>query len=286
MKKQAICVQCHDKPEQLNYLIEHMPESLFDFIIHVDSKSTIRNDIVTKNNVLFVKSLNVQWGRFSQVEATLRMFKVLKLENYSYIHLISGNDFIIKSPQYFIEFFRENDKEYIQSDLLGEGCSWSWGGLDRYEVFYPQWLIKRPSHKFMRLIRLLYREFVMRSVIFKRKALPVQFFYGGSQWFSITSACCCWMLKYLEQNKEYMTFFRHGVCSDEVFFSTLVRYSPFSEKIENNSLRFMLWHGTVSGGPLELKRNNILQMIESDDVFARKFTDMDTIKEVYKQLCK
>ena len=56
------------------------------------------------------------------------MFEMLNAR-YQYVHLISGNDFIIKNPKAFLDFFDRNDTEYIQCNKLEkESCSWTWGG--------------------------------------------------------------------------------------------------------------------------------------------------------------
>lgn len=94
------------------------------------------------------------------------------------------------------------------------------------------------------------------------------------------------MLEYLETHPEYIQFFRRGVCVDEVFFSTLVRQSPFAENILNDHLRFMIWDNTFSGGPKALEKSDIETMRKSKCVFARKVTDMNTLREIYFNLCK
>lgn len=55
MKKQAICIQCHNKPEQINFLIEQLPEDYFDFFIHVDVKSSIEDSILKKIMYVLLK---------------------------------------------------------------------------------------------------------------------------------------------------------------------------------------------------------------------------------------
>lgn len=167
--------------------------------------------------------------------------------------------------------------------LLGLG-----GGKDRFECFYPQWMIQRPSNKLMRLIRVLYREFIMRTKIFKRRNKPVDKFYGGSQWWSLTGEMIDWIKKFVRNNEEYYSYFKHGVCVDEIFFSTLVRYSPYKDYIENNHMRFMKWDepGNSSGGPGILMKKDIYNMIDSPYAFARKFTDIETIKKLENILTK
>ena len=289
MKKQAVLIQCHNKPEQINKLISVLPSDVFDVFIHVDKKSSITKDIRTNKNVFLIENrIDVRWGRFSQVEATLAMFNFMEDPSaYSYCHLISGNDFIIKPINWLQhKFCEDNKKEYIESNYLDGSSTWSWGGLDRFQVYYPQWIIKRPANKPMRFCRVIYREFIMRTKIFKRKRLPVEKFYGGSSWWSLTGEMVAWMKEYLENHIEYCDFFKHGVCVDEVFFSTLARYSPYSDRIANNHMRFMCWNepGNNSGGPSFLKEKDISVMIESEYAFARKFVDLSVIEILCKRL--
>ncbi len=284
MKKQAILIQCHNKPEQINFLIEVMPADKFDFYIHVDKKSVIFNEIKRNDNIFFSERIDVHWGRFSQVEATMKLFSMIDTSKYSYVHLISGNDFIVKHPDEIYTFFNDNDKEFIESNILPGTCTWSWNGLDRYSVYYPQWIIHRPADMFFRIIRVAYREFVMRTKIFTRKKFPVKDFYGGSSWFSITGSLVGWMKKYLEENPEYVEFFKHGVCVDEVFFQTLARCSPYSKNIINEHLRYMIWNGVTTGGPKTIMELDIIDIKESNCIWARKFTDIETIKKLYWEI--
>lgn len=283
MKKQAILIQCHNKPEQINALINILPSEQYDFYIHVDKKSTILEKIIKKENVCFVKNrVDVRWGRFSQVEATLELMKLIcKPKDYSYCHLISGNDFVIKSLEWMIHTFSEkNNREFIEANYLDGTSTWSWGGLDRIYCYYPQWMIQRPANKFMKFVRVFYRELIMRTKLFKRKKLPVNNFYGGSSWWSLTGNMIEWMNKYLESNEEYLECFSHGVCVDEVFFSTLVMMSPYKNNITNNHMRYMIWDepGNTTGGPAIIREKHICSLLNSEYAFARKFTDIRTIE--------
>lgn len=284
--KQAICIQCHAKPELVNYLIETMPEAFFDFYIHVDKKSNIYQEILRKENVFFADRVNVHWGRFSQVEATLSLFRMIDTEKYSYIHLCSGNDFVAKSPKEIARCFQFPGQEYIECNPLNANCTWSWHGEDRYACYYPQWMIQRPRRKLMRCIRVSYREFVMRTKLFKRHHFPVSEFYGGSSWFSITGGLLRWMLTYISEHPEYEKHFKHGVCVDEVFFSTLARISPYADRISNRHLRYMKWEGSTSGGPQVLTASDAAQFQQSEAIWARKFEDLQTIQTIYSFLVK
>ena len=120
----------------------------------------------------------------------------------------------------------------------------------------------------------------------KRKDLAVEDFYGGSSWWSITGKMISWMLEYIDDNPRFIKCFDHGVCVDEVFFSTLAMLSPYKENIEDNHMRYMNWSepGNNSGGPAILKRKDIDKLISSEFAFARKFTDLDTIIELKNKM--
>lgn len=284
MKKHAICIQCHNKPEQINQIIDFFDKDCFDIFIHVDKKSDILDKINQLTNVYFCTRHDVKWGRFSQVEATIELLNSLDETKYSYIHLISGNDFPIKNSRFIYEKLNESNKEFIECNKLPEMSTWSWGGLDRYLVYYPQWIIHRPNKKIMRVLRVLYREFIMRTKIFQRKKRVAENFYGGSSWFSLTGNCVSWIKKYLKNNQNYINYFKHGICVDEIFFSTLVQMSPYKNNITNDPYRFMIWKGSTSGGPFELKKENIPDMIASKNIFARKITNIEVINEIRKYL--
>lgn len=204
---------------------------------------------------------------------------------YKYVSLISGSDFIIKPIVDIINFFEKSDEEFIdQVPLPCEGF-WSWGGEDRYSVWYPQLLIQRPTNKLMKLFRVLYREFVMRTKVFKRKDVPVNKFYGGSSWFTLSGDCINWIRSYLDENKQYIDFFRHGVCVDEVFFSTLVGLSPFSAKVANRNLTYMVWNrSNKTGGPGIITEKDLAEMKESDYIFTRKVMDIEVVNKIVEEL--
>ena len=287
MKKHAILIQCHNHPEQINELIDVLPAGVFDFYIHVDIKSSIMPLIYDRSNVVKFSAVDVRWGQSSQVEATIRLMGAMRNPaSYAYVHLISGADFVIKPPSFFASFFSGNVSEYIESELLDGTSTWAWGGVDRFQCYYPQWMIRRPADKLFRVVRVVWREFIMRTKVFKRRDQPVGKFYGGSSWWSLTGGCVDWMLGFLESHPGYFRFFKHGVCVDEVFFSTLIRYSPYSDNVVNGCLRYMRWNdeGNKSGGPSVLRQENIPEMLGSCNVFARKFIGLEVIHALERKI--
>ena len=287
MKKHAIIMQCHTAPEQINLMTALFPADRFDFIIHVDKKSGIKPQIEARENVFFVpddRRVDVRWGRFSQVEATLALLRMIDPNRYAYAHLISGCDFPIKTPEQILGAC--DGREFIESRILPGDTVWAWGGLDRYMVRYPDWMILRPEHRFVRAVRLTYREFMMRTGLYRLRRCPADTFYRGSSWFSITGECSAWMMDYIDAHPEYTRFFDHGVCVDEVYFSTLVRMSPFTGKVESDAMRYVRWKGGRNGGPAFLTEADLPAMAESRGFFARKIDDIGLCRTIRERLLK
>ena len=273
MKKHAICMQCHRGPEQINLLTALFPPELYDIIIHVDRKSDIQPRIERHENVRFIaddRRVDVRWGRFSQVEATLALFDAINPGDYAVVHLISGVDFPIKSPREIYDLCQAAGAEFIQSDILPGNTTWSWGGFDRFMVWYPDWMIRRPDDRLARAVRVGYRELVMRTRLYRLRRCPIERFYHGSSWFSVSGEMVAWMQEYLRAHPEYTRFFRHGACIDEVFFATLARLSPFADRIRSTPMRFIRWQGGRNGGPAFLSEDDLPAMRESPGFFARK----------------
>lgn len=282
LKKHAICIQCHKNPILINETISLFPENKFDIFIHVDRKSSIKPEINKKANVFFVNDENridVRWGQFSQVKATLAIFSLFNPEDYKYIHLISGEDVPAISPDKLFDILKDDDREFIQSELMPIDDG-RWGLQDRYYVDYPLWMIKQPKYLFIRVVRNIYREFVLRTGIGKKKVFPFNSFYFGSSWFSITGQCLKWIMEYIDSHKEELfSFFNNATCSDEVFFSTIVRFSPFEDKITNRPARYIVW-GEQLSEPKILDETDIPKIKTSNAFFARKVNSRDVLKKV------
>ena len=102
-------------------------------------------------------------------------------------------------------------------------------------------MIDRPENMKKRIIRVAYRELILRTRIFKRKTDFIEDFYYGSAWFSITGDCMKFILSYIENNKKYIEFFKNSIYPDEMFFQTIIMNSKYSKSIVNNNLRYIDW---------------------------------------------
>ncbi|MBD7916453.1 N-acetylglucosaminyltransferase [Clostridium sp. Sa3CUN1] len=280
--KMAVIIQCHKNSDIINRIIDFFDDD-FDLYIHVDKKSNIISGINIKKNVFILEERkNVMWGRFSQVEATIELFKSIKNKNYKYIHFLSGEDYPVKSLDYIKEFFNNNDKEYIEYEKLPTQ-NLSKNGKDRYLVYYPQFIIARPKQIFKRLLRIIYREFVLKVKIFQRNLKNIPELYYGSSWFSITGDCMEYILDYINKNEEVYNFFKNSIYPDEMFFQTIIMNSKFKNNIVNNNLRYLDWRGNKES-PKNLEHIDIEKAINSSNIFARKINNSYIIDFIDKNL--
>lgn len=283
--KMAIIIQCHNRSDQINHLIEFFNEDWIDLYIHVDFKSDIINEINIKKNVNLVKDrVDVRWGTFSQCEATLKAFKLISETKirYKYIHLISGEDFPVKSLKYFYDYFSKENCNFIEYSTLPNPDLVK-NGMDRFEVYYPQWMIGRSNQIGIRIIRVLYRNFVLSTKLFKRKSIPFKTIYYGSQWFSINYETFQYINEYLEKNEHVINFFKNSIYPDEMFFQTIILNAHNLFENRDYNLRYIDW-SDKKGSPKTVDKEDIDLAFNTNALFIRKVQSSRLINYIKSKL--
>lgn len=280
---------CHKNPNQINDLTNELIKNGSDVYIHIDLKSNIESKINTNDHIFILpkeKSYSVSWGGNDMIKATLSLIKYVKDTNinYDYIWLISGQDFPIVSSDIitkrltkdngfnFIEIIDKNSNKYNRYNKL-------------YTIWYPKWITKNSA--IIKIIKRLYMivtgGFGHTFKLFLRKK-PFDFdFYFGSQWWCLTSQCAFDLLKYSEENINYINYFDNVIIPDECFFQTLFMNSKYKSK-QKDYLTFVNWKEDRRS-PETLTINDLeLLMNQSDKkCFARKF-DYNVDKDIVDSL--
>ena len=117
--KQAILVQCHKKPEQVNLLLNALDDPDLDIYIHIDKKSNIKSGIKTGQQIHILPDeyrVDVGWAVFSQVEATLNLMKYASAHgDYGHYVLCSGQDYPLVKASELSQFLNKNtDSNFVQ----------------------------------------------------------------------------------------------------------------------------------------------------------------------------
>lgn len=289
----ALLVQCHCLPKQINMLLDVMNSDDIDIFIHVDKKSDIIKDLTHRENIFFVKDndrIDVRWATISQVDATLVLLRYAMEQSasYDYFFLISGQDFLIKTVEEMLLFFKQNaGKNFVNlfesKSILGKPTNYD----KRNEIVYPKWCLRKGL-----VYRVLRRIYVALTGgyyhtwrICKRKNILGLTFYFGSQWWCLSAAFVKYMMDYLTNHPQYYSFFKKSCCPDESFFQTLLMNSPFADT-RCEYLHYIDWTG-CSNSPNVLHMRDYTSVKNSSALMARKCdmrNDGGLVEKLYKEM--
>jgi hypothetical protein len=228
MVKIAYLVLAHHDPIHLERLVKAIDYQACIFI-HLDKKTDIDRYIHIGNieSVNFIPDrVKVYWGGFSMVQAVLNLIKatLASKEKFSHLVLLSGSDYPIKPVSTFYNFLKDNpDRQFIKFIDLNispgpqERRLTNYWFMDSLTPFYGDKFLRRFLQK-------LFHLGVTRKPV--NHVLPA----WGSQWWAITPECAAFILQYLEQNPDFLNFYRYTHAPDEHFFHTVVANSPFLQK--------------------------------------------------------
>lgn len=207
------------------------------FVVHLDKKSAIEIENIKKPSnaaeLIVLKSINVNWGGYSQCEAIIQLINAamssyIKYDRFVYI---SGQDYPLWSNERIQSFFQINkDKEYIMALNLSELKSprkmperiKAYHFFRDCNITYPP--IKRLiCGGFRRLSRLFF--FANRNHFC---GLPI---YEGSSWWALSRECLLYVLDYYKsEGIKIKQYFKYTFAPDEMMIHTLVFNSPYRNK--------------------------------------------------------
>ena len=295
MNKHAYLIMAHNEIYILKKLLMQIDNKHNDIYLHIDKKTKdfdieSLKKIVKKSNLYFVERLNVGWSAHTQILCELLLLKEATSKNkYSYYHLLSGVDLLIKDSEEIYNYFEKNNGvEYIPFKSLEEISEQE---IER--IKYYHFLNQNMRHK-NRFIR-IFSSSIHRLTIYIQKTLKVNRLKKvdlkirkGANWFSITDDLARYTL---DKSKELMHIFKHSSCADELFLQTIVYNSKFINKINKETTdehlmakRHIDWN---RGNPYTYKVEDYEELMNSDAFFARKFStkvDKEIIDKIYKTL--
>jgi hypothetical protein len=262
--KTAYLILAHANPKQLERLVDRLVFPGVDIYIHIDKKANFSHFEFLKQRpyLFFVKErVKVAWGAYSIVQATVNGLKQIESTGISYniVHLISGQDYPLKTNQEIQDFFAANkDKAFMHT--LDVATEWQ-EAIPRVEYYHFT------NFSFAGKFRL---EKFFRKLLPKRKMPGNLIAVGRSQWFSITMEHLSYILKYMDEHPEFVRFFNLTWAPDEIVFQTILFDSPFKSQMINENMRYIDWTGG-GASPKTLTIDDKNPMANSGMLFARKF---------------
>ncbi|MDR1680778.1 MAG: beta-1,6-N-acetylglucosaminyltransferase, partial [Prevotellaceae bacterium] len=90
------------------------------------------------------------------------------------------------------------------------------------------------------------------------------------QWWTLTNACIKYIVDFLAEHPGYVKYFKYTHIPDEMFFHTIIAHSAFSDKVQNDNLRCVVFDGEKSN-PKVWTMADKDTLLQSPAYFARKF---------------
>lgn len=269
--KQGILVTAFKEPEWFERVVLRLGDAFY-FFVHVDTKSS--RQIIDGfmaigrkyKNVKVFSRYRVNWGGNNHLKAILLLVEKALSSGIEYCHLITGQDYPIKSVDFLLE---EGLKKinYLHSIPLPRS-DWKDGGYDRL-IYYNLFDFFDGRKRWGRRM-IHYVVAIQRMVSFKRN-IPVDIdFYGGNTYWSLSRECLEYAMDYVSANPAFMQLFDHSFCSEEFFFQTVLLNSPLRDKIVNDDRRFIVWEFRDGSNPATLDNRDIEQVRSSPAYFMRK----------------
>lgn len=274
----AYLVLAHANPRLLKKATELLSSQHCAFFIHIDRKANIREfaDISGDNIFFSEQRIPVNWGEFSQVEATLLLVRqaLSCSPGYDYLVFLQGSDYPLRSGRY-IEGFLERNRGCEFMSLLkmpAPGYPLSKISMLRYPCDKP---VRHFATRGLAKLGFAQRDY--------RRYLGGLDAYAGQTWWTLSRDACQYIVEFAESNPHVADYFRNTFTSDEMFFHTILGNSPLLPRLRRN-LIYVDWRDR--GNHPSMLNDEHLRMFEAQEkvwaddewgsgevLFARKFSD-------------
>ncbi len=246
--------------------------------IHIDKKHEYSFPIKPGSNIYFeTNSHKVFWGEFSQVEAQIKLLRnAITNKSNDYFILLYGSDYPVRSQAHIQKYLGQQKKEHINIVKMPEAGK----TLDRIQYFRVLEANRNDS-----LLGLTKRALnhSIRILDIKRE-LPRKYrhmtLFGGSSWWVLSRECIKYILEYIDDNPEFVNFWKHTLIPDETFFHTIIGNSKFMDRVKPNVMYTNWIKGESNPRIISekdfpiLKKGTFTNDFGTHDIlFARKFDD-------------
>lgn len=275
---QALIITAYKDMTQLIKLIESTCNH-FLLYVHIDKKSDIDIDRIIEYkfpNLYIIRKYDIVWGGFNHLAAIIHLLnKALEDKRVTYIHVISGQDVIVKPFENFDNMFSNSKKIYMTCSEVGKSNPKIQKRLERY-VLSANMDSRKKSVKIFNMITF----FFQYIFVGKRKGIgEFRDIYKGMIWVSMPVEATKYVIQYVNNNINFLREFKHIVIPEEFFFQTILMNSPFKQHVVADNLRYTDWSYRNGSVPAILDETDYRKIKESDSFFARKI-DMNISKKL------
>ncbi len=252
------------------------------------------------------------WLGYSLVAATIFLMRkaITSLHQPDYLILLSGQDYPIKTKKQINDFYSNTTLDYISLNKLTAMGTEFTKKTAYFHFLENRFWNPKSKVKIDFLYKIYFGLYVNRLMKWmpKRKMFKNWTPYFGSQWFSLTLNTSKEILRFIDQNPDYVKFMKNVEAPDEIFFQTIIgnttlienlseleAFKKFTFNLKNNekfiykwgSLKYMDWESPNRAKPATLDMRDYDVLVSSHFLFCRKVSERDQkSKELIDKLDK
>lgn len=261
--KQVFLIHAHKDLDQVNALVGQLLDDDFQVWINLDRKSAIDPARLHPAARRVARRIDIRWGDFSQVEATLHSLREIAaaVPAFDKVVFLSAQDFpLLPNARLKQELARLSGRELLDVvPIRPDG----WPVAFRYQYFH------RAGGAAARLACALANR-ALRLSGRRRRMVGAMAPWGGSSWWALSRGCVLDLLGRVERDPAIVRFFRTVLCPDELFFQTLVMNSPWRERVLPQNFRYIKWPQQAAPNPQVLDERDFESIRASGAHFCRK----------------
>lgn len=263
--KIAFIILAHKHPAQLKRLLQRLSHPGIDCYVHVDAKCHPADwkEALELPQVYTIKQrVKVTWAGWSILQATLNGMQAVmdNKENYAYVTLLSGQDYILKPAGFIYDYLiarRDSGKQFLNviSDSALAPMMSKMNSYHFVEYNFPG------KYKFGNLL----------TRIIPKRGTPLGYkLYCGSAWWTLTPDCIQHCLQFERQHPALRRFFKFTWGSDEFLIQTILMNGDYREKVTMDNLHYIDWAAGLEH-PKTFGTEDLDALLSSGKLFARKF---------------
>lgn len=267
--KYAYLIIAHHEFTVLQYLVRLLDDPRNDIYVHFDKKAKNIPDLSCMYSHVYTvnERIDVRWGHESQIQSEYALFEtaINGAEQYDRYILISGTHLPLKTQDEIHAFFNDHYGKEVLSPI----------GTNDYEIdmklfrhhFFVRWY-KHPRPIVRKCSQFLWHVFLKAQYVLNIKRVRPPVSIKANNWVCLTPQAMAYIV---EKKKEVLRQFKRTFCGDEFFVPYLLENAP--DKFKVVSYPKLLYNDFVRESPRVLCDEDLESLIQSDYLFARKFSE-------------
>ena len=238
--------------------------------IHIDKKSALNTpeylaQLNQLEHVTAVSTYKINWGSYLHMMAIYDLLKAAYSESKEIdrFHIISGDDFPIRSYEEFVAFFASEEhrrQNFIELTDIRQMPAMQ----RRYDKFHFLHIFNYKSKNvFLQTIRKIIQH-TQYLIPFHRK---VRFDYKGLVWASLSREGVAQIMEYMTPQR--IRTLKYCEIPEEFMVQNALMTSPLADTVVTDNLRYDDWSGCKTG-PRVLEIDDYEKLKASSAFFARK----------------